>query len=158
MTVLATVRRYGALALLAGLLLALVWGARVDHLRAGYKAALGKILVSIDLTTRRKVDAAAAPVTIEAIGILRDRYRQERNEARAVVDRQSASIRAAGAETARLEALSLRNRQLAEATVRERDAWIQRAQAAETRTQRLSAEAELEECNAVLDALYRDGF
>ncbi|NYD91383.1 hypothetical protein [Sphingomonas melonis] len=158
MTPLATIRRYAALGLVAALLLALAWGARVDHLRAGYKAALGKILVSIDLTTGRKVDAAAAPVTIEAIGILRDRYRQERNEARAVVDRQSASIRAAGAETARLEAVSLRNRQLAEATVRERDAWIERAQAAETRTQRLSAEAELEECNAVLDALYRDGF
>ena len=82
----------------------------------------------------------------------------ERNDARGVVDRQSASIRAAGAERARLEALSARNRQLAEATIRERDAWIRRAQAAETRTQRLSAEAELEECNAVLDALYHDGF
>ena len=96
MTPFATIRRYAALGLVTALLLALAWGARVDHLRAGYKAALGKILVSIDLTTGRKVDAATAPVTIEAIGILRDRYRQERNEARAVVDRQSASIRAAG--------------------------------------------------------------
>lgn len=144
--------------LATALLLALVWGARVDHLRAGYKAALGKILVSIDITTGRKVTAAAAPVTIEAIGVLRDRYRLQRNEARAVVERQSASIKAAGAETARLAAISARNRELAEATIRERDVWIQRARAAETRTQRLTAEAELEECNAVLDALYHDGF
>jgi len=144
--------------LAVALLLALLWGARVDHLRAGYKAALGKILVSIDITTGRKVTAAAAPVTIEAIGVLRDRYRLQRNEARAVVERQSASIKAAGAETARLAAISARNRELAEATIRERDVWIQRARAAETRTQRLTAEAELEECNAVLDALYHDGF
>jgi hypothetical protein len=158
MSPLSTIQRYVAAGLAIGLLLALVWGARVDHLRAGYKAGLGKILVSIDLTTGQKVDAAAAPVTIEAIGVLRDRYRTERNEARDVVERQSASIRAAGAETARLKALSAHDRQLAEATIRERDAWIRRAQAAETRTQRLSAEAELEECNAVLDALYHDGF
>jgi hypothetical protein len=158
MTALAAIRRYAAIGLVVALLLALAWGARVDHLRAGYKAALGRILVSIDLATGRKVTADAAPVTIEAIGVLRDRYRQERNDARAVVDRQSASIRAAGEETARLQAVAARNRQLAEATVRERDAWIERAQVAETRTQRLSAEAELEECNAVLDALYRDGF
>lgn len=154
----AILRRGLTFGLVAALLLALAWGARVDHLRAGYKATLGRILVSIDLATGRKVDAAAAPVTIEAIGVLRDRYRQERNEARGVVDRQSASIRAAGAETARLAAIGERNRQLAEATARERDVWIQRARSAETRTERLSAEAELEECNAVLDALYRDGF
>ena len=158
MTPFATIRRYAAAGLVVALLLALAWGARVDHLRAGYKAVIGRILVSIDLATGRKVTADAAPVTIEAIGVLRDRYRQERNEARGVVERQSASIRAAGEETARLQAVAARNRQLAEATVRERDAWIERAQAAETRTQRLSAEAELEECNAVLDALYRDGF
>ena len=115
MTAFATIRRYAALGLVTALLLALAWGARVDHLRAGYKAALGKILVSIDLTTGRKVDAAAAPVTIEAIGILRDRYRQERNEARAVVDRQSASIRAAGAETARREEARLTPRMVVHA-------------------------------------------
>ena len=154
----ATLRRSLIFGLVTALLLAVAWGARVDHLRAGYKAALGRILVSIDLATGRKVDASAAPVTIEAIGVLRDRYRQERNEARSVVDRQTASIKAAGAETARLAAIGERNRQLAETTARERDVWIQRARSAETRTERLSAEAELEECNAVLDALYRDGF
>lgn len=158
MGLLSTIRRYLALGLVAALLLALAWGARVDHLRGRYKAAIDSILVSIDLTTGRKVDAAAAPVTIEAIGVLRDRYRGERNTARAVIDRQTAEIRTAAAETARLAALSERDRKLAEATIRERDVWIQRARAAETRTQRLSAEAELEECNAVLDALYRDGF
>lgn len=158
MTPLSTIQRYVALGLASALLLALAWGGRVDHLRSRHKAALEKILVAIDLTTGSKVDAAKAPVTIEALGVLRDRYRQERNEARGIVDRQSASIRAAGAETARLIAVGERNRQLAEATARERDVWIQRAKSAETRTERLSAEAELEECNAVLDALYRDGF
>ncbi len=154
----ATLRRGATIGLIAALLLALGWGARVDHLRAGYKAALGRVIVSIDLATGRKVTADAAPLTIEALGVLRDRYRQERNEARAVVDRQSASIRAAGAETARLADVADSNRRLADATARERDGWIQRARAAETRTQRLSAEAEVEECDAVLDALYRDGF
>lgn len=156
--IIAPLRRYLMIGMGVALVVALLWGARVDHLRAGYKAALGKILVSIDVTTGRRVTADAAPVTIEALGVLRDRYRQERNEARGIVDRQSASIRAAGAETARLAAVADRNRQLADATARERDGWIQRARAAETRTERLSAEAEVEECDAVLDALYRDGF
>lgn len=154
----ATLRRGAAFGLVAALLLALGWGARVDHLRAGYKAALDRVIVSIDLATGRKVSADAAPVTIEALGVLRDRYRQERNDARAVVERQSASIRAAGAETARLAGIGERNRQLAEATARERDVWIGRARVAETRTERLSAEAEMEECDAVLNALYADGF
>jgi ribosomal protein L20 len=158
MSPLSSLRRGLTFGLVTALLLVLAWGARVDHLRAGYKAALGRILVSIDVTTGRKVTADVAPVTIEALGVLRDRYRQERNAARGLVERQSASIRAAGAETARLAGIAERNRQLAEATSRERDVWISRARAAETRTERLSAEAELEECNAVLDALYRDGF
>ena len=42
--------------------------------------------------------------------------------------------------------------------VRQRDAWIARARAAETRTERLSAEEELRECEAVLDRLYSQGF
>ena len=155
---LSAARRYVAIGLVAALLLALGWGARVDHLRAGYRAALDRVVVALDATTGRKNTAAGAPVAIEAVGLLRDRYRAERNEARAIVDRQTASIRAIGAETERQRRIGEENRKLAAATARQRDEWIRRAQAAETRTERLTAEAELEECNAVLDALYRDGF
>lgn len=155
---LAAIRRYLTIGLGVLLLAALGWGLRVDHLRADYKATVDRVLVSIEIVTGRKVKEDAAPVTIEAVGIQRDRLRQERNEARGIVDQQTASIRAAGAETERLRKLSQRDRDLAEATIRQRDEWIRRAQAAETRTQRLTAQAEMEECNAVLDALYSDGF
>ena len=61
MNVLAVIHRYLALGLVTALLLALAWAARVDHLRAGYQRTLHGILVSIDLTTGGKVNAATAP-------------------------------------------------------------------------------------------------
>ena len=155
---LSALQRYVAIGLGVALLVAIAWGVRVDSLRAGYKATLGRITQSIELATGRKVKPDAAPVTIEALGIQRDRYRLARDEARGAIARQTASIRTLESKTAELTQISARNRELAAATIRQRDVWIQRAQAAETRTERLSAEAELEECNAVLDALYHDGF
>ena len=83
------------------------------------------------------------------------RQAEQRDEARGVVDRQSASIAALAAESARQAAIGARNRQLAEAAIAERDTWIARAAAAETRTERLSAEAEAAECERVADALYQ---
>lgn len=144
--------------LVVALAIALGWGVRVDHLRGIYLAQLGRISVAIETVTGARVLAAGAPIAIEAVGIVRDRYRQQRDDARGTVERQSASIRTLEAATARQAAIGARNRQLAEATARERDVWIARAAAAETRTARLSAEAEVAECDAVLDALYADGF
>lgn len=134
-----------------------LWGWRLDTLRGGYKAALGQaneLLATVTLA----IPAAERPRNRQQLPDAVGRLVRERDNARGVVKIQSDSINAYAAETKRLARLGDENRKLAEATVRERDAWIQRAKAAETRTERLSAELELEECNAVLDALYRAGF
>lgn len=158
MNPLGPIRRAIGLGLVVALAIALAWGFRVDALRGRYRAQLDRISIAIDQVTGRKVSPAAAPIAIEAVGIVRDRYRQQRDEARGVVERQSASITALAAESARQAAIGARNRQLAEAAIAERGRWIARAAAAETRTERLSAEAEAAECERVADALYQDGF
>jgi hypothetical protein len=152
------VQRAVGLGLVAALAIATGWGARVDHLRGRYADQLGQVTATIEKVTGRATTAAGAPIAIEAVGILRDRYRLEREDARATVERQSTSIRGLAAESARQAAIGVQNRKLAEATMRERDAWIARAEAAETRTVRASAETEVAECEQVLDALYADGF
>ena len=158
MTPLDTIYRAIGGGLVVALALVAAWGLRVDHLRAGYRGQLDRISIAIGEVTGRRPSAADMPVTITAIGIVRDRYRFQRDEARAIVDRQSRSIRDLGEETRRQAAIGARNRQLAATALRERDVWIARAAAAETRTTRLSAEAEAAECERVADALYRDGF
>jgi len=152
------VQRTVGLGLVAALVIATGWGARVDHLRGRYADQLGLVTASIEKVTGRATTAAGAPIAIEAVGILRDRYRQEREAARSMIELQAISIRALAAESARQAAIGVQNRKLAEATMRERDAWIERAEAAETRTARASAETEVAECERVLDALYADGF
>lgn len=156
-----TIRARLAAAIGAAMLVAIVatalWGWRVDTLRGRYRALLdGVVLVLEPKLGRVKYPDIPGAVT----GVLEEgeKLRRERDNARAVVKAQSDSITAYEAETQRLTRLSEENRKLAEAVIRERDTWIRRARSAETRTERLSAEQELEECNAVLDALYREGF
>jgi hypothetical protein len=158
MTPLGTLQRAIGGGLIVALALVAAWGLRVDHLRAGHRARLDRIAIAIEEVTGARASAADAPVTIRAIGLVRDRYRLQRDEARSLVDRQTRSIRALADETQRQAAIGARNRQLALSALRERDDWIARAEAAETRTARRSAEAEAAECERVADALYRDGF
>lgn len=158
MTPLGTLQRAVGGGLVAALAIVATWGLRVDVLRAGYRAHLDRISIAIEEVTGRKPKAGEEPVTIRAIGLVRDRYRLQRDEARGLVDRQSTSIQALADEGQRQAAIGARNRELALSALRERDDWIARAEAAETRTARLSAEAEAAECERVADALYRDGF
>ena len=158
MTPLGTLQRAVGGGLIVALAIVAAWGLRVDALRAGYRTQLDRISIAIGDVTGHRPKAADMPVTIAAIGIVRDRYRLQRDEARGLVDRQSTSIQALADEGKRQAAISARNRELALSALRERDAWIARAEAAETRTARRSAEAEAAECERVADALYRDGF
>jgi uncharacterized protein involved in exopolysaccharide biosynthesis len=139
------------------LLLALAWAARLDHLRSGYKLlseAQGALLARVSLALPEVDRPKLRNDLPDAIG----KIARERENARRTVAEQSASIRRLESETERLAALSAERRRIAEATIRQRDEWIRRAEAAETRTARMSAEQEMEECNAVLDALFAAGF
>lgn len=146
--------------LVAGIALALslAWGFRVDHLRAGYKQQLDTIKIAFADIGEKVSGYDKLPVAVYKLDIQRARYKRERDAAQGVVEVQSSSIRALEAETAEAVRQSeQRRKQIAEVT-RQRDAWIARARQAETRTERMSAEEELRECEQVLDRLYASGF
>lgn len=140
------------------LLLVTAWGMRVDHLRGQYRAMIDGVTIAIEESTGTRVKREAAVDGVRAIALQRDRRRQERDEARHRLQRQSDAVRAWKDEADRLAQLGVENRKLVQAAIAQRDEWIRRARAAETRTERLSAEAELRETEEVLDALYASGF
>lgn len=134
------------------------WGMRVDHLRGGYKSQLEAVVLAVVDIGEPKPSFDKLPDTVRKIDSDRQGFKKERDDARAVVDLQSNSITQLEQEGSEARAKAEANRKLVAETMRQRDAWIQRARAAETRTERLSAEEELRECEAVLDSLRQQGF
>ncbi|WP_062770381.1 hypothetical protein [Sphingopyxis terrae] len=134
------------------------WGMRVDSLRGGYKAKLEAVVLAVVDIGEPKPSFDKLPDTVHKIDGDRKALRKERDDALAVVDLQSSSITKLEQEGIEAAERAAANRKLFEETKRQRDAWIQRARAAETRTERLSAEEELRECEAVLDSLRLRGF
>lgn len=141
--------------IIAGLL---AWGMRVDHLRGGYKAQLEGVVLAVVDIGEPKPSFAKLPDAVRKIDDDRQQFRKERDTALAVVDLQSSSITQLEQEGIAAAERAEANRKLFEETKRQRDAWIQRARTAETRTERLSAEEELRECESVLDSLRQQGF
>lgn len=134
------------------------YGLRNDHLRSGYKAQLESVVLAVVDIGEPKPSFDKIPDTVREIDSDRKALRKERDDALAVVDLQSSSITKLEQEGIEAAERAAANRKLFEETKRQRDAWIQRARAAETRTERLSAEEELKECEAVLDSLRSQGF
>jgi hypothetical protein len=134
------------------------WGARVDHLRARYADRLNSVRIVLKDVGFGAVQAGAEANTVKLLGAQRDQYLSERDQARTLVGVQSASIDRLHGEEAAAQREAEANRKLLAAAVKERDTWIARARAAETRTERLSAEQEVAECEAVLDDLRAKGF
>lgn len=140
------------------LLLALAWGFRVDHLRAGHKQNLDDVVTALHKAGYKKTNGDLADVSVQALADSRDKARAERDTARQLVDIQSASIEELQRQSEEAAREAAAQRKLIAEARKQRDAWIARARAAETRTQRLSAEQEVAECEAVLDKLYSSGF
>lgn len=152
-----TVQRYFIGGLGFALLLALAWGFRVDHLRGTYLERLN--VIRIDLSKAGVKTPAKNPGNGVALVIAqRNEARTDRDAARQLVDIQSNSIARLGQETETAKARAEANRKAADEAARQRDFWIKQARTASTRTERLSAEQELAECEAVLDSLYSSGF
>ena len=143
---------YIAIALVLG------WGVRVDHLRGGYKAQIEVIRQAVGAAVGTDIKADQIVPGVTRVTVDRDQYQRERDNARDVVLRQSESITRLHEEAERLAKLSAHDRALAQSLIEQRNIWIERARAAETRTERLTADKELEEANAVLDALFDAGF
>ena len=138
--------------------LLLAWGLRVDTLRGRYKSQLEAVVLAVVDIGEPKPSFDKLPDTVRKLDSDRQGFKKERDDARAVVDLQSSSITKLEQEGIEAAERAAANRKLFEETKRQRDAWIQRARAAETRTERLSAEEELRECEAVLDSLRQQGF
>lgn len=134
------------------------WGLRVDHLRGGYKAQLEAVVVAFVDIGEPKPSFGKLSAAVKALDTDRRTLKRERDDALAVVDIQSTSITQLEQEGIEASRKAEANRKLFEETKRQRDAWIQRARAAETRTERLSAEEELRECEAVMESLRLQGF
>ena len=90
---------------------------------------------------------------------------RQRNEARAdkaladrVIDNQSDSIAELESRTKALAAKAKRAWEEKQNTIRERDMWARRAREAATRTEQLSAQEEVEQCNSTLNRLRLQGF
>lgn len=146
------------IAMTLSLVIALAWGFRVDHLRARYLDRLNSIRITLESVTGTKPSLKDTPAGVKDLAADYRLAKTERDEARGVVDLQTASIDRLEQETQEAAQKSVAQAKLIAATKRERDAWIKRAREAETRVERLTAEQELAECEQVLDSLYARGF
>jgi hypothetical protein len=139
---------------------------RLDSLRSYWKGEAttwrGKaegITVTIrDVTNNPRLTVDQAPQAVRDLGAERDRIRDEREAAKGVIIRQGETIRASAAEVERLRKMSNEQRAQIIAIMKQRDHWIRQAEGAATRTQRLSAEAEIQICEEAMNALYQAGF
>lgn len=149
---------YARAAIGLGVLLLAIWAFRVDGLRSDH-------LQKIDDTVHELKEAGLAGANRDNVAAVtktlasqRNQARTERDQARTLVETQSNAITVLQNETAEyIRNAEAQQRMIAE-TTRQRDIWIARARSASTRTQRLSAEEEVKQCEAVLDSLYSQGF
>lgn len=152
------ITRYIGIGMAVALAITVAHDRRLEHLRAGYADQLGGITQTVEKLTGRKIKVASVSAEIITIHDEGQRYHRERDNARGVVETQSASIRDYEAETKRLKAISAEKGRLAEKLMADRNVWIAKAKAASTRLEKLSAEQELKECDNVLDSLFAAGF
>jgi hypothetical protein len=152
------IRLYAALGVGIAFALLLAWGVRVDHLRGVYHGRLDAVSLALKNAGLGKPKAGEEANGVKLLASYFARATAERDTARALVDVQSQSIDTLHAETERYAREAEANRKMIAAAVKERNAWISRAKAAETRTERLSAEQEVAECESVLNDLYASGF
>jgi len=99
-----------------------------------------------------------APSAIEKIGTQKLDLLRKLNDTKEALNDQTFRVLELGQQTQRLRSEADRQRALVQQLTVQRDAWIAKAKAASTRTQRLSAEEEVRQCEEAMDALYQAGF
>ncbi len=146
-----------------GLVVALVIAAglawRLDTLRGHWKSQAEGITVTIrDVAGLDELEVEDASFAVRDLGADRDRAQRERDAAKRVMVEQGESIRAYRAESERLRQLSTEQRAEIARLTQQRQHWIEAAEKAATRTERLEAEVEIKICEEAMDALYEAGF
>lgn len=135
-----------------------LWGVRVNSLREVYLDRLKVITVVLKEAGVPVEDTRNPEAAVRVAVAQRGTYRAERNEARSLLTAQSNSLRQMQRETDAAVRTAEANRRKLDVIIRERNVWIARARAAETRTERLTAEQEVAECEEAMNALYQAGF
>lgn len=149
---------YFRLAALVGVIAALAWVWRVNDLRASHLETIDAVVLKLKdagLGGANRDNVAAVTYTLAE---QRNTARAQRDTARTLVTTQSNAIKALSDETAEYIRNAKEQKRMIEEAVRQRDIWIKRSREAATRTERMSAELELEQCEAVLDSLYAQSF
>lgn len=142
---------------LAFLLLA-IWAFRVDGLRADHLQKIDDTVSEFEKAGLKGANRDNVAAVAKTIVSQRDQARTERDQARTLVDIQSANIKALSDETAEYIRNAQAQKRMIEETARQRDIWIKRAREASTRVERMTAEQELKQCEEVLDSLYAQSF
>jgi len=137
-----------------------LWGWRVNDLRDRYMmrlddtaAILSNALDYSKPITRRQIVSGVTRLKED-----RDHYKSENAAAGRQLTAQNAQILDLGKETEYLRMVSEMNRDKAREVIRERNVAIERFRSAQTRTEQLEAQVELDRCEEALDALYENGF
>jgi hypothetical protein len=145
---------FGALAFL----LLIAHDRRLEHLRASWQVKTLRLVgVTAEVGGVPKLKIKDAPAAIRRIGSDRDTYYGNWQGAKTALQTQTERVVDLGRKRDAAIAEADRAREQVAALKAQRDGWIKRAQAASTRTERRAAEAEVAECEASMDALYKAG-
>lgn len=144
----------GGLAILLFVSLAFRW----NSLRAQHLETINNVSSVLTDAGWRNVNERTLQGAVSQVLNQRDKARAERDKAVVVIDLQTAGIETMERDAKAAREESARQRQIIAQTMKERDAWIAKAKNAATRTERLSAEQEIAECESVLNSLYVAGF
>lgn len=149
---------YLRLAALVGVIAALAWVWRVNDLRASHLETIDAVVLKLKDAGLGGANRDNVVASTQTLAEQRNTARSQRDTARALVTTQSNAIKALSDETAEYIRNAKEQKRMIEEAVRQRDVWIKRSREAATRTERMSAELELEQCEAVLDSLYAQSF
>ncbi|MEA3035773.1 MAG: hypothetical protein QOH04_1538 [Sphingomonadales bacterium] len=148
-----------------GLITLLVIAALVTWGKHGYRQRdqeRAKVVLLVGVTAEvamvPKLKVKDAPAAIRRIGSDRDTYYGNWQGAKTALQTQTDRVVDLGRKRDAAIAEADRARAQVAALKAQRDGWIKRAQAASTRTERRAAEAEVAECEASMDSLYKAGF
>lgn len=149
---------YLRLAALIGVIAVLLWVWRVNDLRASHLNTIDLVVAELKEAGLGGANRDNVDAVTKTLAEQRNKARAERDTARALVETQSNAILALEKETQEHIENARAQRKMVEEATRQRDIWIARARSASTRTERLSAEEEIRQCEQVLDSLYSQGF
>lgn len=136
-----------------------LWALRLESLRAGWAEDFRDVQkATLEVSGRKTLKRDNVATEIRNIGMLRDVYKAERDGARQSLSTQSLAVKELERQSEASRKVSAENRAKIRQLLESRAKWIAKAEAAATRTERLSAEEEIAQCERAMDELFNEGF